>query len=122
MVVPRGGPGALWRGRFLGLSLWRVPGQGLALALLALWSIPSLATHLSLLALAVALGATLGLALAATLAFPLALAWRVGASLGNLAHVALGAAPLVVLVVLALVVGLELVGPLVVLASLVVVG
>ncbi len=94
----------------------------MALALLALWPLPSLATYLSLLALAVALGATVGLALAATVAFPVALAGRVGASLVDLARVALGSTFLVALVVLALVVGLALVGSLVVLATLVVVG
>jgi hypothetical protein len=61
------------------------------------------------------------LALAAPLAFPLALARRVGAPLGDLALLALGIASLVAVVVLALVVGLALVGPLVVLAPLVVV-
>jgi hypothetical protein len=50
-----------------------------------------------------------------------ALARRLGASLGDLALLALGATSLVALVVLALVVGLGLVGPLVVLAPLVVV-
>ncbi len=94
----------------------------MALALLALWPIPALAAHLSLLALAVALGATVGLALAATVAFLVALAGRVGAPLVDLARVALGAAFLVALVVLALLVGLALVGSLVVLAALVVVG
>ena len=94
----------------------------MALALLALWPLSPLAAYLSLLALALALGASLGLALAAALAFPLALARRVGTPLGDLALLALGAAPLVALVVLARLVGLGVVGTLVVLASLVVVG
>ncbi len=64
----------------------------------------------------------MGLALAATVALPVALAGRVGAPLVDLARVALGPAFLVALVVLALVVGLALVGSLVVLAALVVVG
>ena len=121
-MVPLPGPGPLWRGRVLGLSHWRLFDQGLALALLALWPLPPLAAHLPLLALALALAAPLGLALAAPLALPVALARSLGAPLGDLAHLALGSALLVALVVLALVVGLGLVGPLVVLAPLVVVG
>jgi hypothetical protein len=50
-----------------------------------------------------------------------ALARGLGASVGDLALLAVGPPPLVALVVLALVVGLDLVGPLVVLAPLVVV-
>jgi len=61
------------------------------------------------------------LALAATVALPVALARGLGASMGDLALLAVGPPPLVALVVLALVVGLDLVGPLVVLAPLVVV-
>ena len=120
-MVPRGAPGPLWRGRVLGSLVRCLLGQSLALDPLALRPLPPLAAHLPLLALALALATSLGLALAATVALPMALARGLGAPLGDLAHLALGVAPLVALVVLALVVGLGLVGSLVVLATLVVV-
>ena len=94
----------------------------MALDLLALWTFPSLATHIPILALALALAATMGLALATPLALSVAMARCLGATLVDLAHLALGSALLVAMVVLALVVGLDLVGPLVVLATMVVVG
>ena len=98
----------------------RLPGESLAVALLAVRPIPPVAAGLPVLALAVALAAPVGLGLAAPVAVPLALARRVDPSVVDLAGLAVGAAVPMAVVVLARMVGLDVVGTLVVLASLVV--